>query len=236
MTLSTSKIRAGGAKFKFNRQGFTLIELLVVIAIISILAGMLFPSFSRARESARRVSCASNLRQIGLGIQQYTQDWDELYPIGYPFWYAPQITTYPQAALNMVVNPYIRSTQIWQCNSWQGRYTGNSGFGVGNYSFVTTNANAVIGLPNSDDTGLANAPRGLAGVQNPTQYPLLFCGSAPGQTAPGSLNAHTGVNDSDWEAGTGNFLGGTNILFADGHTKFIPMDAGRWTGFYSQTP
>ena len=59
------------------KRGFTLIELLVVIAIIAILAAILFPVFARARENARRASCQSNLKQIGLGIFQYTQDYDE---------------------------------------------------------------------------------------------------------------------------------------------------------------
>jgi prepilin-type N-terminal cleavage/methylation domain-containing protein/prepilin-type processing-associated H-X9-DG protein len=58
--------------------GFTLIELLVVIAIIALLAAILFPVFARARENARRASCASNLKQIGLGIMQYAQDYDEV--------------------------------------------------------------------------------------------------------------------------------------------------------------
>lgn len=62
-----------------QKRGFTLIELLVVIAIIAILAAILFPVFARARENARRTSCLSNLKQIGLGIMQYTQDYDERY-------------------------------------------------------------------------------------------------------------------------------------------------------------
>ncbi len=60
-----------------QRRGFTLIELLVVIAIIAILAAILFPVFARARENARRTSCLSNLKQVGLSLLQYIQDNDE---------------------------------------------------------------------------------------------------------------------------------------------------------------
>src|SRR3569833_3782856 len=67
------------ATMNTRRTGFTLIELLVVIAIIAILAAILFPVFAQAREKARQTACMSNLRQVGLAIQQYAQDYDESY-------------------------------------------------------------------------------------------------------------------------------------------------------------
>src|SRR5271170_7022954 len=70
---------------KQRRYAFTLIELLVVIAIIAILAAILFPVFAQARESARQTVCTSNVRQIGLGVQMYVQDYDENYPIFYAY-------------------------------------------------------------------------------------------------------------------------------------------------------
>src|SRR5882724_2176899 len=59
------------------RSAFTLIELLVVIAIIAILAAILFPVFAQARESARQITCASNMRQLGLAMRMYVTDHDE---------------------------------------------------------------------------------------------------------------------------------------------------------------
>lgn len=64
-------------------RGFTLIELLVVIAVIAILAALLFPVFARARDKARQATCTSNLKQIGLAVLLYTQDYDDRYPLGH---------------------------------------------------------------------------------------------------------------------------------------------------------
>ncbi len=104
-------------------RGFTLIELLVVIAIIAILAAILFPVFARARENARRASCQSNLKQIGLGVIQYTQDYDEKYPRAYYGYPDPSGAGQPGNDIIKdykwmdVVQPYVKSTQVFNCPS-----------------------------------------------------------------------------------------------------------------------
>ena len=110
----TQTIRTN-SPFQATRKAFTMVELLVVIAIIALLAAILFPVFSRARENARRSSCQSNLKQIGLGMLQYTQDYDERYAMykvvggtgeaGSPYGWADAI------------QPYLKSSQVFQCPS-----------------------------------------------------------------------------------------------------------------------
>lgn len=103
-------------KSRTSNQGFTLIELLVVIAIIAILAAILFPVFAQAREKARMATCTSNLRQLGLGMMQYTQDYDERYPAW--TWgdnYAGKGQAFDYWA--NAIFPYIKSTGIYKCPS-----------------------------------------------------------------------------------------------------------------------
>src|ERR1700682_886826 len=96
------------------KRGFTLIELLVVIAIIAILAAILFPVFARARENARRASCQSNLKQIGLATIQYVQDYDERFP---DFGCTGLASYIDDTGIGIKLQPYVKSYQVFVCPS-----------------------------------------------------------------------------------------------------------------------
>ncbi len=105
-----------------QKRAFTLIELLVVIAIIAILAAILFPVFAKAREAARKASCQSNLKQIGLGLRMYSQDYDEKYPANRVSGFTSWTGICSNGGGNFdnwktLIQPYIKNYNLFRCPS-----------------------------------------------------------------------------------------------------------------------
>lgn len=211
-----------------QRKGFTLIELLVVLAIISILAAILFPVFARARENARRANCMSNLKQIGLAMMQYTQDYDEhlpgataSFPVAQPYPSLPSSSNTLWLWWN-IIYPYIKNTQVFVCPSsgatWNGGYYPYKGtygnwyapYGYNYYLHTSSGGLSLAAIPQVAETPF---------VADSTYYligPDRKCTSA--STLENTTCTSFGSTDNT-DPLIARHLDTFNICFVDGHAK-----------------
>lgn len=217
---------------KKNRQAFTLIELLVVIAIISILSAILFPVFARARENARRASCMSNLKQISLGIMQYTQDYDEKFPLIKVNSASNSSLTNPYGWADSL-QPYVKSTQIFRCPSdvssykfaESGPFAGQpdpTNWEEGGYTSYFMNdlagGQSQAALQFSAQTILLGDGGGNASAN--ARYSSNGC-SGGRAGAPSDCTASSNSRARIPQGGLWVHLVGGNYAFADGHVKWL---------------
>ena len=219
-----------------RKTGFTLIELLVVIAIIAILAAILFPAFARARENARRASCQSNLKQIGLGIMQYTQDYDERMPNqlhGFPYEGGNDVKDYSTGNPNvagtnslkganwiLMIQPYVKSWQLFKCPSTTPNTlplnleyapSGNNDSNYAINGMATTDASS--GTLQARSIASISNTAGLIAVQE-LQYSYSHAFARPWYKDANTLNDATRADYASLH------FDGSNLLFFDGHVKW----------------
>ena len=198
-----------------TRAAFTLIELLVVIAIIALLAVLLFPVFQKIRENARRSTCQSNLKQIGLALVQYTEDNDERLPPG-DYSVGSDSVTWRQLCF-----PYIKSIAVFTCPSNPYNAILND---VDNSTFF-------VSYGSNDSTLRVNSPTtALNDIQNPATIFLIGETDGAGWRLnnppnPPILSSNCGGCDqSETGSHTDLFAGHmtrSNWLFADGHVRAL---------------
>jgi prepilin-type N-terminal cleavage/methylation domain-containing protein/prepilin-type processing-associated H-X9-DG protein len=203
-----------------DRRAFTLIELLVVIAIIAILAAILFPVFAQAREKARAIGCLSNAKQIGAGLNMYTQDYDG----GIPFYQDDQGKVLWQDR----VQPYVKNYNVFRCPSWgqtfdigpKGTHPGASFAYWLSYPHLPYRP----GLWDNTQKGVFCAT--LDCISRPSESLLIGEGqltSGGGVYCPIHMEAWkikiTDPSYPNWGAAS-RHNDGMNIIFADGHAKW----------------
>jgi prepilin-type N-terminal cleavage/methylation domain-containing protein/prepilin-type processing-associated H-X9-DG protein len=214
-----------------NQKGFTLIELLVVIAIIAILAAILFPVFGRARENARRSSCQSNLKQIGLALLQYAQDFDERFPAprdgsttsdpSYDTWGGETQNdngTAARASWRQKIFPYVKSAQLFRCPS----NVSNERASDQGYNDVPAINRSYLMNRNIYTSRQGNLNRGisLASIlDTATKIAVAEGPTKDGNFAGVSINLSTwSINDYQTRIYSAH-LGTANYLYCDGHVK-----------------
>jgi len=202
---------------KQKEHGFTLIELLVTISIIVILAGILFPVFARARESARRASCLSNLKQVGMGFVMYTQDYDEQFPPAFNYYTSTTLVWWQDA-----LQPYVKTYKIFVCpsNDTPQKYTYARGTSLGYPSPLFTsyaiNESVIPYYLNGFYYGKGNY---LSAYVEPSKTILVLDCTA--------MEIHYNNSDTSlYEPGqkmliAKRHLEGANFVFADGHAKWL---------------
>lgn len=214
-----------------SRRGFTLIELLVVIAIIAILAAILFPVFAQAREKARSIACASNLKQIAQAAMMYTQDYDDhltpwCLPQG-PTWEAGCRGSYKQIWFHHAWYPYVKNWDVFICPSTRWENGKGCGFwpDVGS-SYGDIKLHGTSYAYNCNGIGCMCLTKGSAVLKHPSEMAMLADGvwacmrpylGAPGGAVMG--DGSVGGCGTNW---VDVHSGGVNVAYYDGHVKWMP--------------
>jgi len=199
-----------------RNRGFTLIELLVVIAIISLLAAILFPVFGKAREKARQATCQSNLKQIGLGVQMYMQDWDGFVPAGYwnKRYFYDMLTGYVPA-------PGAGGGGAWKCPS-------NLDEAIGNVTYMWAACAGYSSLYTGPSEFRYGGWKSEQDIKQDISQCLLCI---DGKLKSRSALIIDGGSSSYWNISSSNLhisavhSGGYNVLWLDGHVAWRLLDA-----------